>query len=154
MKWYDEKNCLVNLSNSVRKHYGLACYHESLPFADEILSKNEGKKVCFLLLDGFGRVIQDLYASYVPTILSGVPHVITSVFPPTTVAATTALLCGKYPIETGWLGWTECFPFEEESVEMFSSRRSFSKESSKVPTYQACPYTSIFTDLKEKFTKI
>ena len=70
---------------------------------------------------------------------------ITSVFPPTTVAATTALLSGKYPKETGWLGWSQYFNQIDRTIDMFSGRDSF-KATIKLepnPSYTYNSYESI-----------
>ena len=42
---------------------------------------------------------------------------INSTFPPTTSAATTAFLTGKYPIETGWMSWTQYFEEYKKGME-------------------------------------
>lgn len=39
--------------------------------------------------------------------------------PPTTVAATTSLLSGKFPIEHGRLGWDMFFPNENKNISVF-----------------------------------
>ena len=75
---------------------------------------------------------------------------LTSVFPPTTVAATTALLSGRYPKETNWLGWTEQFEEFDSSITMFLSR--FTKDESLTPisTYELCPYENIISMISKK----
>lgn len=103
-KLYDENRNLVNVSNSLLRHYGLETFHPSLRELDAILDESKNKKICLILLDGFGKHIQELHSSSCRYILSHNKRTITSVFPPTTTSATTSLLTGKYPIETGWLG--------------------------------------------------
>ena len=48
--------------------------------------------------------------------------VINSVFPTTTVAATTAITTGRYPIETGYMGWCQYFSKANKTYEVFSSK--------------------------------
>lgn len=120
-KLYEKNNCLVNVSSSILRHYGLPYRHPSLASLDRILDRTE-KKICVVLLDGFGSAIRKRYANEAKTINRHFYRRITSVFPPTTVAATTALLTDCFPVETGWLGWTEQFPEYEKSVTMFASQ--------------------------------
>lgn len=123
MELYEKNNNLVNVGNSILKAYGCETYHPSLKELDKVFKKNDvpHKKVCFILLDGFGTHIQDVYKNQAPYIYAHAFHKITSVFPPTTVAATTALLTGEYPCQTGWMGWTEKLPMYETPVTMFPS---------------------------------
>lgn len=141
---YDPKHCLVNVANSFLRHFQLPTYHPSLASLDEILLRNPDKKIALVLLDGLGKAIQESYPDACPFILSGKKMSITSVFPPTTVAATTALITGKFPGETGWMGWQEQFEEFEDALLMFSScyMKNPTLQASK-NTYEMCPYVSI-----------
>lgn len=77
--FYDENNCIVNLSNSILKHYNVLPFHNSLSDIDNKLRKN---KICLFLLDGFGKKIQEIYKDFCPFIYSGKYKTITSTFPP------------------------------------------------------------------------
>ncbi len=147
--YYKHKN-LVNVSNSILRYFGVEEFHESLKELDEILDKNKGRKLCLILLDGFGKKIQEVYQDESKYVLEHKRIDISSVYPPTTVAATTALLSGKYPCETGWLGWTQKFEEYEIPVTMFPS--TFVKEPfdfTPVSTVFMCQYESII-DLMRK----
>lgn len=110
----------VNVSNSLLKHFGVATFHDSYKPLDEVFEKNKEKKIVFLLLDGFGKYIQEATKDICPFIYSHGKFTVDTVYPPTTVAATTSLLSGKYPVETGWLGWTLYNPKTDEFVQTFS----------------------------------
>ena len=140
--FYNSEKNIVNISNSILKHYGVDTFHPSLKELDEKLSSSS-KKICVLLFDGLGKHILKRYASSCPFLLEHVFLDLTSVFPPTTVAATTALLSGRYPKETNWLGWTEQFEEFDSSITMFLSR--FTKDESLTPisTYELCPYENL-----------
>ena len=116
--FYNSEKNIVNISNSILKHYGVDTFHPSLKELDEKLASSS-KKICVLLFDGLGKHILKRYASSCPFLLEHVFLDLTSVFPPTTVAATTALLSGMYPKETNWLGWTEQFEEFDSSITMF-----------------------------------
>lgn len=151
--FYQEGNDLVSVSNSILRHYGLETYHESLKPLDEILD-NTDKKICILLLDGFGTKIRELHYKYSKFIWAGKFHTITSVFPPTTVAATTALLSSLYPCETGWLGWSQKFPEIEDDILMFASECKRKKEE-KLPfsTWKRLSYLSLVDRLNQSGKK-
>lgn len=121
--FYQKGENLVNIANSILKAYGLKTYHETYQPLDELLKKNgvPNRKFCLILLDGFGSSIQYIHRHYAPFIYEHRLFKITSVFPPTTVAATTSLLTGKYPMETGWMGWTEKFPMFSRPITVFPS---------------------------------
>ena len=106
MKVYNE-NSLVNLSNSILKHFHAETFHNTIPEIDEKLKGH--KKVVAVLFDGMGRNIIHKYFKENSFIRSHYVTTINSTCPPTTAAATTALLTGKYPIETGWIGWDTYF---------------------------------------------
>ena len=111
------KNSLVNLSNSILKHFGAKSFHESIPEIDNLLKGH--KKVVAVLFDGMGQNIVRKHLKENSFIRSHYVTTINSTFPPTTAAATTAFLTGKYPIETGWLGWTEYFKEYDRNVILF-----------------------------------
>lgn len=153
-KLYDENRNLVNVSNSLLRHYGLETFHPSLKELDAILDESKNKKICLILLDGFGKHIQELHSSSCRYILSHNKRTITSVFPPTTTSATTSLLTGKYPIETGWLGWTEKLPeYDVPCTRFLNTLTDENKTKIKTPTLELYPYVSIFDQRKEKGIK-
>ena len=115
----NNKNTLVNLSNSIIKHFGVPTFHDSIPAIDELLKGH--KKVVAVLFDGMGQNITRLHLKENSYIRRNYVTTINSTFPPTTAAATTAFLTGKYPVETGWLGWTEYFKDYDRNVILFTS---------------------------------
>ena len=116
MKVYNN-NSLVNLSNSILKHFGAESFHESIPEIDNLLKDH--KKVVAVLFDGMGQNIVRKHLKEDSFIRTHYVTTINSTFPPTTAAATTAFLTGKYPIETGWLGWTEYFKEYDRNIILF-----------------------------------
>lgn len=117
----DYDNCIANLACSVMKHFGAEPPNPTLPLADGLLNKRY-KNVVVMLLDGMGNNI--IEANLAPdgffrTHLAGT---YSSVFPPTTVAATTAMDSGLFPVQSAWLGWTGYFPEIDRNVEYFLNR--------------------------------
>ena len=89
----------VNFSNSILKHFNAETFHDSYKPLDEILERNKGRKIVLFLFDGFGKQIQEATKDCCPFIYSHGLLDLNTVYPPTTVAATTAVLSGKYPVE-------------------------------------------------------
>lgn len=125
MKVYNE-NSLVNLSNSILKHFKAETFHESIPEIDNQLKGY--KKVVAVLFDGMGRNIIRKHLKENSFIRSHYVTTINSTYPPTTAAATTAFLTGKYPIETGWIGWDTYFKDYDRNIILFRSRDFNTKE--------------------------
>ena len=120
------ENSLVSLSNSILKHFGVKPFHDTISEIDNLLKGH--KKVVAVLFDGMGRNITRLHLKEKSYIRSHYVTTINSTFPPTTAAATTAFLTGKYPIETGWLGWTEYFKDYDRNIILFNSTDYNSEE--------------------------
>ncbi|MCQ2978508.1 MAG: alkaline phosphatase family protein [Clostridia bacterium] len=116
---YDD--CLTNLSNSILKHFGCKTFHNSLSDIDEILKENNSKNVVVVLLDGMGSNIMDRLLPDNAFLRKNRKRAFLSVFPPTTVAATTSFLSGLNPSEHGWLGWEMYVPKERKIVETFTN---------------------------------
>ena len=118
MKVYNY-NSLVNLSNSILKHFGVEPFHETISEVDELLKGH--KKVVAVLFDGMGQNIVRMHLKENSFIRSHYVTTINSTFPPTTAAATTSFLTGKYPVETGWLAWMEYIKDYDRNVILFRS---------------------------------
>lgn len=124
----DLNNNLVNLSNSLLKFYDCDIFHPSIPYIDEILKKRKNKKICILLYDGFGKIIFDTYKDDIPFLNSHIFKTFSSVYPPTTVAATDAFLTGKYPRENGFVGWNQYFKNIDKFIDVFLNKDSVNDE--------------------------
>lgn len=120
MKYYDLENNLVTVSNSLLKHFNCPTFHNTCKELDKILA-NTNKRICVILFDGFGGLVQERHKEFCPYILNNKKIEITSIFPPTTAAATISFLTGKYPVETGWLGWNQKFRRWKDLYTMFMS---------------------------------
>ena len=152
MELYSKDN-LVSVSNSILKHFNLPMFHTSLDHLDECLNKSNNKKIALVLLDGYGSHIQEIYKNETRFIYDNVKVKITSIFPPTTVAATSSLLTGKYPCETGYLGWFTKLPFYQTPVTTFSSKFVDSQEESKITTSEYLPKEEIIDILNKNNIK-
>lgn len=114
-------NCIVNLACSILKRFGVDPPNPTLPLADELLNKR-CKNTVLMLLDGMGLNIMEANLEPDGFFRRNIAGVYSSVFPPTTVAATTALDSGLYPSQTSWLGWTGYFKDIDRNVEYFTNK--------------------------------
>lgn len=149
-KFPDYQNSLVNISNSILKHYAVATNHSTNPELDKILSKNF-KHIFLVLIDGLGVNIINKHLNPTHFLYQNKKLEISSVYPPTTSAATTALLSGLDPIETGWIGWAQYFKNEDHIVVLFRNHDYYSLE--KMPiniTKKYLPYQSVIAKIKDK----
>ncbi len=114
----DYENSIVNLACSILAHYGIESENPTLPLADAVLS-HRYRNIVLILLDGMGyhSVKEHLHKdSFLNKHFLGT---YSSTFPPTTVAATTAVESGLCPSQSGWLGWTGYFPELERNMVYF-----------------------------------
>lgn len=123
----DYSDSILNLSNSILKFYGVQPFHETLPGADYLLSKNF-PHVVLIVLDGLGMNILERNLSYRDFLRRNLYSDYSSVFPPTTTASTTTALSGLSPAEHGWLGWDVYFEQEDKTVCCFLNTLQGTKE--------------------------
>jgi len=103
----DYSNCLTNLANSIAKKFGVYKDKEGLKLIEPYLQKDY-ENIVVLVLDAMGKNIIDANLKKDGFFHSNLIGVYSSVFPPTTVAATTSLMSGMNPCEHSWLGW-DCY---------------------------------------------
>lgn len=97
--------CLTNLACSIRKYFELDYKHNTIDYIDKILEEYKPLNVITILCDGMGSNIMDRMLDENSFLIKNRIKSITTVFPATTVAATTSILTGLNPCETGMLGW-------------------------------------------------
>lgn len=148
----NEKENLVTISNSILKYFTNKTFNNTSKKLDEILYSNDYQKVCIILFDGLGKSLRNLHLSEKDFIRKKEEFVITSIFPPTTVAATTSLLSGLYPSQNSWLGWQQYFKQNDLVIEMFTNRNASNFSLLPPPNLANlyCPYTSILSLINEE----
>lgn len=132
LKKLTETESLVNLGNSILNNFDVETFHSTYTVADKYLQTHQ-KKVCLILLDGFGANILNKYKKDIPFISSHFKNTFSSVYPPTTVAATNGLLLARYPCETGYCGWVQYFKKHNCLVDVFPSINSLTREKVEPP---------------------
>lgn len=120
--------CLTNLACSIQKYFGLEYKHNTLDYIDEILENKKPKNIVTILCDGMGSNIMDRILEKDSFLIKNRIKSITTVFPATTVAATTSILTGLNPIESGMLGWFMYYKDIDEVITTFIGSRQTDKE--------------------------
>ena len=127
----DYNNSILNVSNSLLKHYGVSVKYNTIAELDNELKKNYNH-IIYILLDGMGVNVIKYHLSKNDSLHKYMVKEITSVFPPTTVAATDAVLSGLPPISNGHLGWSQYFKNEDTNLVVFQNFDYYTQIKQKV----------------------
>jgi predicted AlkP superfamily pyrophosphatase or phosphodiesterase len=114
----DYTNSIINVSHTILDFYHADTRYPVIPELKEKLSENI-KHVCLVLLDGMGINIIEKHLNPDTFIRKNLEKKITSIFPPTTVAATNAVLTTNLPYQSGYLGWVQYFKKEDTNLTVF-----------------------------------
>jgi hypothetical protein len=149
---FEQSGTIANLACSMLKYFGVKTLpNATLPLADKLLEGFEGS-VVLLVLDGLGVYnMQNALDknSFFYTHLQGE---FDSVFPPTTVAATTSVESGLFPSQSGWLGWTMYYPQVDENVTVFLNTVDDETKRPAADYFVAgthAPYRSVVDQIKD-----
>lgn len=129
---------LTNLACSIKKYFGLNYNHNTLIYIDEMLDEFKPKNVVTILCDGMGANILDRTLDKNSFLISNKLKDITTVFPATTVAATTSMMTGLNPVESGMLGWDMYFKDIDKTITTFFASQK--GDASFTPLSEALEY--------------
>lgn len=119
----DYTNCIGNLANSILEKFGIYEGRQKLKALEPYLEKDY-ENVVIILLDGMGKSIVEKNLDKKGFFNSHLAGTYSSVFPPTTVAATTTMANGLFPCEHGWLGWDCYYPQIDKNVTVFFNQET------------------------------
>ena len=151
-KYPDYNNSIVNLACSVLKYFNVKdIKHPSLPYVDSILESRKPRNVVLMLFDAMGISILDRHLPKDSFIRTHIIRPISSTFPPTTVAATTAINTGLTPLETGWLGWITYFKEVDANLVTFFNvfQNTHTPACDNHLAYTHLPYKSLSMQIRE-----
>ncbi len=142
---------ILSIASSVLNHFGVKdCKHKTLPEFEKLLEKNY-KNIIVMLFDGLGVSAINEHLNENDFLKKHFVCPISSVFPSTTVAATTAIESGYSPVETAWLGWDLYFDEIGENVAVF--RNALQKNGEPAADFNVAwkyiPYKRIFERIEE-----
>ena len=107
-----------SITSSILKYYKIETKFKSLKELDTELEKNY-KNVFLWIIDGFGHYNLEELLDKSALLRNGEIKSISTVYPSTTVAATTVATSGQPPVETAWVGWHQYFKEYKEDYMMF-----------------------------------
>ncbi|MBR1825008.1 MAG: alkaline phosphatase family protein [Alphaproteobacteria bacterium] len=128
----DFDNSILALSNSLLHHFGVHTDYKSLPVLDSALAQGY-KNVVLLILDCLGKNILEKHLAPTDFLRQHKVADISSIFPPTTAAATIAYHSGLPPIASGWLGWMNYFEQYNRVIENFRNIDFYTGEKLTTP---------------------
>lgn len=142
---------ILSIASSVLKHFNVKdCQHKTLAEFDALLSKDY-KNIIVMLFDGMGVSALEEHLDESSFLRQHFVCSVSSVFPSTTVAATTAISSGYSPLESAWLGWDLYFDEIGENVAVF--RNTLQKNREPAAKYNVAgryiPVKNIFNRIEE-----
>lgn len=123
----DYNNCIVNLSNSILKYYGVKPYHPTLDAIDRVINKNY-RNVVVIILDGLGMDALNHHLKPDDFLRKNLRTGISSVFPSSTTPGLLSFETSQMPIEHGWLGESLFFRQEYKIVNCLDNTLKDSSE--------------------------
>lgn len=127
MKEWFETPCpeqsIAALACSLLAVYGCSAPNPTLPQADRWLEGGKRNRV-LLLADGLGYGLLQAHLPPESFLRRHCVGTLSSVFPPTTTAAATALESGLFPAQSGWLGWSVYWPELGDNVNLYPNTTS------------------------------
>lgn len=139
----DYSRSLVSLISSVQKHFGLTVSHPTLPELDRLLGRKY-RNIVLLLFDGMGTAVLEKHLPPDAFLRKNLISRISSVFPPTTTAATTSVITGRTPIEHGWLGWSLYFEQIDKVVNLYPNTSNHEPAADYNVAGRFIPFGTIF----------
>ena len=139
------EHSILNLINTILKHYKVETKYKTLPDLEKILEKNY-KNIVLIILDGMG---EHILKSITPNefFIKNRIDILTSVCPSTTTAAITTYYSGKPPIETGWIAMSQYFKEYGRAIEMLRKTDSYTGEkinTSRMDVFELVNYVQIY----------
>ena len=101
----DYSHSILNLANSILADFGCTPFNATLPELDNVLAHGTYTHVALIVCDAMGSMNIDELLKPDSFLCKHRITPISSVFPPTTTAATTTLMSGLSPAQHGWIGW-------------------------------------------------
>lgn len=143
----DFQKSIVNLSATMEQFLGKKTQHATLPTLSAKLDP-QIKNIVYLVIDGMGARILEKNLPAQSFLRRHQIQTITSVFPSTTAAATTALISARTSSEHGWFAWA--LDFDGTVVELFRNRNYYTKEFLSDPNFinDNLPYEHIWENHK------
>ena len=140
---------IVEAGAALRKYYGLETEWEGDPDLLEWLEAGAFRCVAVLLIDAMGISVLDRHSHADGFFRKYRKKQIMTVFPPTTTAAVTSFLTGKYPKQNAWLGWNQYFHEADDNIILFRNTGQYSDIDYSGFTDTRLPVKPVYEELNE-----
>lgn len=124
----DYQNSILNIPCTLLKHFGLRAPHGTLAVLEQELAAHHYQNIVLMVFDGMGMAVLEKDLPPESFLRHHIRQEITSVFPPTTAAAITAIQSGLSPVESGWLGWNAWFEEFGRPLVLFTNKDFYTQE--------------------------
>ena len=135
---------------ALRAYYGLSSSYEPDERLAKVIAEKKPEKIFLMLVDAMGA---NLIKKKLPAdafVNRNMLYKTETVFPPTTTAATTAILNGKAPNENAWLGWAMYFKELSATIIPFWNEDKYTGKEYPGFIEKTLPVTRIEKELNEK----
>lgn len=151
----DYTKSIPSVIASIEQYYGIRRGSEPLDCLKPYMSRKY-KNIVLLIFDGMGSRVLENTLDGSEFLLSRRISDITTVYPPTTVAAMTSWYSGASPNEHGWLGWSLFFKELCRCIDIFPKTDSFTREPCMPLDYHKMimPYESLMERIYNKNKEI
>lgn len=146
----DYDRSILSITHACLRHFGADARYPVLPEIASLLETGP-RHVMLLLLDGMGKFPLERALGPESYLRGHAVADVTSIFPPTTAAATTSYYCGLSAYESGWLGWH--LHMKEYATDVVTFQKSAYYTEKPVdgphPSATLMPYASVFDRVKK-----
>ena len=143
------ENGILSVISSVLHHYGIQSDQKTDELTDLYLAK-QFKNVVLFVCDGMGVNILEKTLSTSGFLRQHCQKSLTTVFPSSTVPATTSIYSGLSPISHAWMGWAGYVAEEDKILDLFTGNDTYTGEASKIKSFSDVnPYTHIATRIAQ-----
>lgn len=125
---------VISIISSILNSFNIESNVSTNKIVSNELSKNY-KNVVFFIFDGLGyyNLLELLEGDSI--LIENLRDKLSTVFPPTTAAATTSLHTCSFPEEHGWMGWSVYFEGDDKEIELFHNQDKYKREIIAEPFY-------------------
>ena len=147
--WPDYDRSILSTLSALTGYFGVPLDYPPLSELAPFLA-TKPRHVMLLLLDGMGGYPLKTVLPEASYLRAHEVATVTSIFPPTTAAATTAYYCGQSALESGWLGWHLYMKEFASDVIAFKRTDYYTGHTlgGPFPAGELIPYETVFERMK------
>ncbi len=146
----DFNDTLLNIDGEIRANYGYPFKYIS---KERVITKHYDK-IALIILDGLGENILFNNLEEDSFLRRHYRKTIHAIYPSTTAAATTSIISGLTPLESGWVGWENYIKELNKNIILFNGMDFDTGEPLGVTGFDKLPYKPFYHDMNIKAQQI